>query len=106
VTVRGWLCLPPAGDEPAPLMVWIHGGPRSSWNSWSWRWNPWIAVQRGYAVLLPDPAMSTGYGQECIARGWPRSAGVVWREVEALTDVTLARGGLHQFDVAAGRPRP
>jgi dipeptidyl aminopeptidase/acylaminoacyl peptidase len=100
VTVRGWLCLPPAGDGPAPLMVWIHGGPRSSWNSWSWRWNPWIAVQRGYAVLLPDPAMSTGYGQECIARGWPRSADVVWREVEALTDVTLARGGLDRDRMA------
>jgi dipeptidyl aminopeptidase/acylaminoacyl peptidase len=94
VTVRGWLCLPEPGAEPAPLMVWIHGGPRASWNSWSWRWNPWIAVQRGYAVLLPDPAMSTGYGQECIARGWPRRADVVWREVEALTDVALARGDL------------
>jgi dipeptidyl aminopeptidase/acylaminoacyl peptidase len=94
VTVRGWLCLPEPAAEPAPLMVWIHGGPRASWNSWSWRWNPWVAVERGYAVLLPDPAMSTGYGQECIARGWPRRADVVWREVEALTDATLARGGL------------
>ena len=34
----------------------------SSWNTWSWRWNPWLMVARGYAVLLPDPALSTGYG--------------------------------------------
>ena len=25
---------------------------------------------RGYAVLLPDPALSTGYGQDFIQRGW------------------------------------
>ena len=34
------------------------------WNAWSWRWNPWILAARGYAVLLPDPALSTGYGQD------------------------------------------
>ena len=25
-----WRC--PAGDEPAPLVLWIHGGPLASWN--------------------------------------------------------------------------
>ena len=41
--------------QPAPLLLWIHGGPLNSWNAWSWRWNPLLAVARGYAVLLPDP---------------------------------------------------
>ena len=56
--VRSWLCLPEgaSADSPAPLLLWIHGGPLGSWNAWSWRWNPWIAVAQGYAVLLPDPA--------------------------------------------------
>ena len=51
-------------DAPAPLLLWIHGGPLGSWNAWSWRWNPWLLVAAGYAVLLPDPALSTGYGQD------------------------------------------
>ncbi|MBV8931543.1 MAG: PD40 domain-containing protein, partial [Kutzneria sp.] len=65
-TVRAWLAVPQqaSAGRPAPLLLWVHGGPLMSWNSWSWRWNPWLAVARGYAVLLPDPALSTGYGPE------------------------------------------
>ena len=57
-----WLVLPQGAPEqsPAPLLLWIHGGPLMSWNAWSWRWSPWILAARGYAVLLPDPALSTG----------------------------------------------
>ena len=32
----------------------------------------WLLVAQGYAVLLPDPALSTGYGEQFIARGWAR----------------------------------
>jgi dipeptidyl aminopeptidase/acylaminoacyl peptidase len=91
VTVRGWLCLPPAGDAPAPIMQWVHGGPFMSYNSWSWRWNPWVAVANGWAVLLPDPALSTGYGPEWIARAWPHRAATVWADVEALLDAVIER---------------
>jgi dipeptidyl aminopeptidase/acylaminoacyl peptidase len=91
VTVHSWLCLPPAGSPPAPVMQWIHGGPFGSYNAWSWRWNPWVAVARGWAVILPDPALSTGYGQSCIDRAWPYRADVVWREVEATLDSVLQR---------------
>jgi dipeptidyl aminopeptidase/acylaminoacyl peptidase len=89
--VRGWLCVPRDASErdPAPVQVWIHGGPFGSWNSWSWRWCPWVAVARGYAVLLPDPALSTGYGPGWFARAWPHRAGKVWADVEALLDAVL-----------------
>jgi dipeptidyl aminopeptidase/acylaminoacyl peptidase len=90
-TVRGWLCLPTDSAGPAPLMQWIHGGPFMSYNSWSWRWNPWVAVARGWAVLLPDPALSTGYGAEWIARAWPHRAGLVWADIEGLLDSVVAR---------------
>jgi dipeptidyl aminopeptidase/acylaminoacyl peptidase len=90
-TVRGWLCTPAATEVPAPLLVWIHGGPFSSWNSWSWRWNPWVAVARGYAVLLPDPALSTGYGQSWIDRAWPHRAASVWADIEGLLDAAIQR---------------
>jgi dipeptidyl aminopeptidase/acylaminoacyl peptidase len=89
--VRAWLCLPEGAEGPAPLMVWVHGGPFGSYNDWSWRWSPWVATARGWAVLLPDPALSTGYGPDWIARAWPHRAGLVWRDVEALADAVVAR---------------
>ncbi|MFC7456741.1 alpha/beta hydrolase family protein [Brachybacterium sp. GCM10030267] len=93
VAVGGWLCMPESASagSPAPFMLWIHGGPHASYNAWSWRWCPWLAVERGYAVLMPDPAMSTGYGDTGLNRGWPRRPDVVYRECEALFDQELAR---------------
>ncbi|MEO9138747.1 MAG: prolyl oligopeptidase family serine peptidase [Jatrophihabitans sp.] len=90
-SVHAWLCLPPESDAPHPVMQWIHGGPFLSTNSWSWRWNPWVAVAHGWAVILPDPALSTGYGQGVIDRAWPYRADVVWREIETVLDAVLER---------------
>lgn len=86
--VRSWLAVPSEASttNPAPLLVWIHGGPLGSWNAWSWRWNPWLAVARGYAVLLPDPALSTGYGQDFIQRGWGQWGGTPYTDLIAATD--------------------
>ncbi|MDP9806541.1 dipeptidyl aminopeptidase/acylaminoacyl peptidase [Trueperella bonasi] len=67
--IRAWLCLPKDTNSPAPLLTFVHGGPWGTWNDWTWRWNPWPFVAKGYAVLLPDPAISTGYGQAMIDRG-------------------------------------
>jgi dipeptidyl aminopeptidase/acylaminoacyl peptidase len=91
--IRGWLVLPEgaSADAPAPLLLWVHGGPVSSWNSWSWRWNPWLMAARGYAVLLPDPALSTGYGHHMIERGWDHWGGNPYTDVMAITDAVLER---------------
>jgi dipeptidyl aminopeptidase/acylaminoacyl peptidase len=91
--VRGWLALPAgaSAQRPAPLLVMVHGGPLGSWNAWSWRWNPWLAVARGYAVLLPDPALSTGYGLAAIERGWGRWGQESYTDVMAITDAAVAR---------------
>ncbi len=93
--VRGWLAAPHSGNGPAPLLVFIHGGPLSSWNAWTWRWNPWVLVAQGYAVLLPDPALSTGYGQEFIQRGWGAWGGAPYTDLMALTDEVTTR---HDID--------
>lgn len=87
--VRSWLVLPDR-DAPAPLLLWIHGGPLSSWNVWSWRWNPWLLAARGYAVLLPDPALSTGYGQDFIQRGWGAWGNAPYDDLMAATDAACA----------------
>jgi dipeptidyl aminopeptidase/acylaminoacyl peptidase len=88
-TVRSWLVLP-VDEAPAPLLLWIHGGPLGSWNTWSWRWNPWLLAARGYAVLLPDPALSTGYGQDFIQRGWGAWGGPPFDDLMAATDAACA----------------
>jgi dipeptidyl aminopeptidase/acylaminoacyl peptidase len=102
-TVEGWLVLPPGASDgsPAPLLLWIHGGPLSSWNGWSWRWNPWLMTAKGYAVLLPDPALSTGYGGKMIQRGWGQWGGVPFTDLMSITDSVLARPDIDETRTAA-----
>ncbi|MDP4334823.1 prolyl oligopeptidase family serine peptidase [Curtobacterium sp. A7_M15] len=101
--VRGWLLLPPSsdGDGPRPLLLWIHGGPLNSWNQWSWRWNPQLAAARGYAVLLPDPALSTGYGLDFINRGWNAWGQAPFTDLMAITDAVVARADIDETRTAA-----
>jgi len=103
VRVRAWLALPEgaSAQAPAPLLLWIHGGPLNSWNTWSWRWNPWLMVARGYAVLLPDPALSTGYGQDFVQRGWGAWGGAPFTDLMAITDAVEAREDIDAERTAA-----
>jgi len=97
--IRAWLVLPD-GAAPAPLLLWVHGGPYASWNSWQWRWNPWLMAARGYAVLLPDPALSTGYGQQMLRRAhgdWGRRT---FADVMGITDVALKRPDIDETRTA------
>jgi len=101
--VRGWLLLPSdaSPEHPASLLLWIHGGPLNSWNGWSWRWNPLLAVARGYAVLLPDPALSTGYGLDFITRGWDAWGAKPYTDLMAITDAAEARPDIDTTKTAA-----
>ncbi len=67
VEIEGLLTYP-AGYEPGeryPLIVEVHGGP-----SWQWEdrvmldWHDWaqLLASNGFAVLMPNPRGSTGYG--------------------------------------------
>ncbi|NUL59774.1 S9 family peptidase [Brevibacterium luteolum] len=105
--IRAWLALPTiasgtataasgTGSAPYPLAVFVHGGPWGSWNSWTYRWNPWPFVEAGYAVLMPDPAISTGYGQAFIDRGQQELGGAPFDDVMALTDATIARDDIDE----------
>ncbi|MGA8547432.1 MAG: alpha/beta fold hydrolase [Mycobacterium sp.] len=98
--VRSWLVLPD-DPAPAPLLLWIHGGPLGSWNSWSWRWNPWLLAAAGYAVLLPDPALSTGYGQEFIERGWGAWGGPPFDDLMVAIDAACAHSRIDATRIAA-----
>ena len=100
--IRAWLVLPgsAAPASPAPLLLWVHGGPVMSWNAWSWRWNPWLMAAQGYAVLLPDPALSTGYGHEFIARGHGRWGEQPYDDLMAITDAAVARPDIDEARTA------
>jgi dipeptidyl aminopeptidase/acylaminoacyl peptidase len=88
--LRAWLRLP-EGEGPHPLVVFAHGGPWGTWNAWTFRWNPNPFVAAGYAVLLPDPAISTGYGQHMIDRGQQELGGAPFTDIMALADQAIAR---------------
>jgi dipeptidyl aminopeptidase/acylaminoacyl peptidase len=98
--IRSWLALPD-GDDPAPLLLWVHGGPLSSWNAWHWRWNPWLLVANGYAVLMPDPALSTGYGQDFIQRGWGAWGFAPYTDLIAVTDAACTHPRVDETRTAA-----
>ncbi|WP_338847196.1 S9 family peptidase [Massilia sp. W12] len=69
--IQYWLLLPPHGVYPCPALMWIHGGPINAWqDTWHWRWNPLLALAQGYAVILPNPRGSTGFGQEFVDGIW------------------------------------
>jgi dipeptidyl aminopeptidase/acylaminoacyl peptidase len=91
--VHSWLVLPAdaSPSAPVPLVLWVHGGPVASWNSWHWRWNPHVMADRGYAILLPDPALSTGYGVDWIRRGWGRWGQEPYDDLMAVVDEVTAR---------------
>jgi dipeptidyl aminopeptidase/acylaminoacyl peptidase len=101
--LRGWLVLPQeaSASSPAPLVLWVHGGPMGSWNAWSWRWCPHLLAERGYAVLLPDPSLSTGYGQTMLERGWDGWGKAPYDDVMRMTDAALERDDLDSSRTAA-----
>jgi dipeptidyl aminopeptidase/acylaminoacyl peptidase len=100
--IRSWLVLPDgaSADQPVPLVLWVHGGPMGSWNTWAWRWNPWLMAARGYAVLLPDPALSTGYGRAFVARGHRDWGARPCADIMAATDAAVARPDIDADRVA------
>jgi dipeptidyl aminopeptidase/acylaminoacyl peptidase len=100
VQIESWLLRPAdaSPERPAPLVTFVHGGPVGAWSGWHWRWNPNLLVERGYAVLLPDPAFSVGYGQAFIDRGWAR-----WHERPYTDVITAIDGALARDDLDSER---
>ena len=101
--VQSWLVLPEgaSAESPAPLLLWIHGGPLMSWNSWSWRWCPWVMAARGYAVLLPNPALSQGFGLDFVRRGWGEWGGAPYTDLMAAVDAAEQRPDIDEARTAA-----
>jgi len=62
----------PAGSLRSRRSAWVLGGLALALE----RASP---HERGYAVLMPDPAISLGYGQQMVQRGWGK-----WGEISSV----------------------
>jgi dipeptidyl aminopeptidase/acylaminoacyl peptidase len=60
--VHGWLVLP-EGEGPHPVLLAVHGGP-FMYHGWGFFDEAQVYAAAGYAVVLPNPRGSAGYGQE------------------------------------------
>jgi dipeptidyl aminopeptidase/acylaminoacyl peptidase len=99
--VHCWLVLPEHSLEtPLPLAVLVHGGPFAAWSGWSWRWSATLHSARGWAVLLPNPRLSTGYGHEHIASSWGDWATLPATDILAAVDAVVARPDIDADRVA------
>lgn len=92
-SIQLFLVKPKNAQGPTPLLLWIHGGPIGmDQDGWHWRWNPLLAVAQGYAVALPNPRGSTGFGQAFIQGIWGNVWGAqCYEDLMAITDALVAR---------------
>jgi dipeptidyl aminopeptidase/acylaminoacyl peptidase len=88
-------------DNPAPLVLWMHGGTQG-WNSQNfWLRCPYVLVERGYAVLMVNPGRSTGYGQALMQRGWPDWGAHIPDDLIAAVDEAVQRPDIDGDKLAA-----
>ncbi len=92
IRVQCWVASP-KGQGPHPTLLWIHGGPMGQWaDVWHWRWNSLVAVEQGFAVAMPNPTGSIGFGQELIEGIWGNNwGGQCYLDVMAVADALEAR---------------
>lgn len=74
--VQGFIMKPTNFEEGKkyPLAYLIHGGPEGAWEpAWSYRWNPNLWANHGYAVVMINPHGSSGMGidfQDAVRYDW------------------------------------
>jgi dipeptidyl aminopeptidase/acylaminoacyl peptidase len=92
--IEGILVLPPGRRaEGLPLVLLLHGGPTSSWSyQWSNFGLPGLWATAGYAVLMPNPRGSAGYGQAFARANVHDIGGGELQDVLAGVDALVERG--------------
>lgn len=64
------MVMTPSGEGPFPLVVLHYGGPWVRPIHHGWDENVQFLVSRGYAVFMPAPRGSTGFGYKLFRAGW------------------------------------
>ena len=101
--VQGFILRPRQADGPLPGLLWVHGGPVSHWADWwHWRWNAAFFAAAGYAVALPNPRGSTGFGQDFVEGIWNNEwGGQCTEDLLAFCDAFAARADVDSSRIAA-----
>lgn len=89
--VEGWMLLPPAGNAPYPTVLYIHGGPHSSFGT-AFHCDMQMLAGARYGVLLVNQRASTGYGDAfatAIKGDW---GNLDYGDLMAGVDAAIARG--------------
>ena len=87
--VHGFLVLPP-GPGPHPVLLVVHGGPHAAYG-WGLFDEAQVYAAAGYAVVLPNPRGSAGYGFDHGRTVLGRLGSVDADDVLALLDAALSR---------------
>jgi len=99
--IEGLLALPRGHENGAlPLVVFVHGGPTSTW---AWSFPPLLMqmmLQDGYALLLPNPRGSTGRGQEFARANLGEMGGGDLQDILTGVDALVADGTVDTDRVA------
>lgn len=95
--VHGWLVIPPT-PGPFPLLLLIHGGPDTQWG-YVLNEEAQVYASAGFAVLMPNPRGSAGYG-ETHARVLNGRLGTVdVDDILALLEMALERDDINSANV-------
>jgi len=69
--IPGYLFVPSGSEgKKLPLIVYVHGGPHARGAEWQFSPVGQFLASRGYAVLMPEFRLSTGYGRELHLAGF------------------------------------
>jgi dipeptidyl aminopeptidase/acylaminoacyl peptidase len=89
--------LPPGAKsgERLPGLVLVHGGPQGAWtDGWTFRWNAMLYASQGYAVVMPNPRGSTGFGQAYTDAVRERWGAEPYEDVLAVVDAAIESGAV------------
>jgi dipeptidyl aminopeptidase/acylaminoacyl peptidase len=99
--IQGLLFRPrDVANGPFPLVVYVHGGPTSTWSRQFPMLHWLLLVQAGYAVLLPNPRGSSGRGPDFALANLGDMGGGDLKDILAGVDA-LARDGVAADDKVA-----
>lgn len=89
--IQGFIYPPTEGGRKAPGFLYIHGGPTGQYDHSFDRMAQFMAAN-GFAVIMPNPRGSTGWGQDFAAALFADWGGVDFGDVMAAVDDAVARG--------------
>ena len=91
LTIPAYLTLPDGFAKPAPMVVYIHGGPVAR-DEWGWDFDVQALAAAGYAVFQPQFRGSAGFGRKFEQAGYRQWGRAMQDDVTAGVKAMIARG--------------